>query len=107
MSKYEDLFNRLDQDGSGAITKNELGEALSELGITVPESKIDEFFQKVDINGDGKISKPEFEAFVNAHHPDNAEIMEVLNGLNHALPGLKRMSTLTQQSTVDRDVGPA
>lgn len=104
MSKYSELFQRLDKDGNGAITKDELREGLTELNMEVDDSKIDSFYSRVDINGDGKITMPEFEAFINAHNPENADLMEFLHAMNGSLPALKKMSSLNNLPTVDREV---
>ena len=104
MSRYRELFDRLDKDQSGNITRDEIEEAVSELNLNVDSSKIDLFFNRIDVNGDGKISYPEFEAFVNTHNPENAEVMGVLNGLNSMMPSLKKMSRINSKSDVDRNV---
>lgn len=104
MSKYTDLFTRLDSDGNGTISKTELMQGLGELDITVEESKVDSFFTMVDVDGDGEISEAEFFAFVSTHNPDNSEFVAVFNAMNQSLPALKRMSKMSQNNDLDRKV---
>lgn len=104
MSQHKDLFERLDTDGNGTISKEELKSGLSELGMNIDDSKIDSFFSMVDIDGDGEISYPEFTAFVSTHNPDNAEFVKIFEGLNRSLPMMKKVSKMSQSSTLDRRV---
>jgi hypothetical protein len=104
MSNYSEVFKNLDTSGNGSISKPELLEGLSQLNMTVEESKVDSFFTLVDVNGDGEISEAEFTAFVSMHHPDNAEFMEVFGALNKSLPALKKLSKLPKDSNVEKKV---
>jgi hypothetical protein len=104
MSKYSELFQRLDSSGNGTISKTELMQGLAELNITVEESKVDSFFAMVDVDGDGEISEAEFTAFVSTHNPDNSEFMGVFNIMNQSLPGLKKLSKFPGKSGIDRKV---
>lgn len=51
------LFAKIDTDGDGAISKNELETALSKVGIDTTSA--DAVFNKLDANGDGSISTSE------------------------------------------------
>jgi hypothetical protein len=60
------LFNSVDTDGDGQISKSELESAVTTGGGTV--SQADAFFSKLDRNGDGSVSKGELTAGLQAHH---------------------------------------
>jgi Ca2+-binding EF-hand superfamily protein len=74
-SKADDVFARIDTNGDGSISKDELTKALfsvrhhMHLGTsdvnsqTGSSSAVDELFNKIDTNGDGSISKDELTAF--------------------------------------------
>lgn len=104
MSKLPELFAKLDVDKTGSISKSELKNGLTELDMTVDDTKIDSFFSVVDVDGDGEISKGEFMAFVSTHNPDNSEFLGIYQKLNQALPVLKRVSKVTNKSELERRV---
>lgn len=54
------IFDTFDQDGSGAISKEEFRGLLPRLGATMDENKIDEIFLRLDKDGDGNVSRFEF-----------------------------------------------
>ena len=60
----EQMFSKLDQDASGAISKDEFkaGPADAPKGIK-PPSKLEEMFAKIDSDGNGELSKDELESF--------------------------------------------
>jgi hypothetical protein len=60
------LFNSVDTDGDGQISKSELESAVTTGGGTA--SQADAFFSKLDRNSDGSVSKGELTAGLQAHH---------------------------------------
>lgn len=60
----ERLFSKLDQDGSGAISKDEFkaGPADAPKGIK-PPGNVEEIFTKIDTDGNGELSKDELDSF--------------------------------------------
>lgn len=58
-------FDKLDEDGNGYITRDELSKAL-ELHHNLTEEEIDNIVDEVDVNGDGNIDYPEFLAMIKA-----------------------------------------
>ncbi|KAF2018709.1 calcium dependent mitochondrial carrier protein-like protein [Aaosphaeria arxii CBS 175.79] len=58
------LFQSIDHNHDGKISKEELRNAFSRSGLAVPNSKLDNFFQEVDVNQDGVISFDEWRDFL-------------------------------------------
>ncbi len=56
----EETFNKLDVDGDGQISKNELGRLLEGLDVHVMEDSINGLMHELDKNGDGIITFDEF-----------------------------------------------
>jgi hypothetical protein len=54
------LFQSIDYNRDGKISKDELRSALRTAGLTVPNSNLDKFFSEVDTNNDGHISFEEW-----------------------------------------------
>ena len=71
-------FRRMDQDGDGSITRDEL----ADMHLELSDAQVDELFTKADVDGSGVIT---FDEFVKAaHHFELAEQA----GLDAALDGL-------------------
>ena len=61
--EFEEAFKRVDRDGSGFITSNEVEELLYETyGYPALEEEIKMFMDEFDANKDGKVSMEEFKA---------------------------------------------
>ena len=61
--EFEAAFEKVDKDGSGFITPNEVEELLYETyGYPALEEEIQMFMEDFDSNHDGKVSKEEFKA---------------------------------------------
>ena len=63
----DDLFGKVDTDGSGTVSKDELQSLMDKMSADQGTSKTDsttssDLFAKLDSNGDGSLSKTEFEA---------------------------------------------
>lgn len=58
----QELFDGLDKDRNGYISKEELAQGLKAVGFDVSEAEIDAFLKLVDTDGDSLISKEEFSA---------------------------------------------
>lgn len=54
------LFQSIDYNHDGKISKDELRSALRTAGLAVPNSSLDNFFTEVDTNRDGVISFEEW-----------------------------------------------
>ena len=58
--KYRDIFEALDDDGSGSIGIDELEEPFIALGLVTNREEIKELVKIVDIDGNGEIEFEEF-----------------------------------------------
>ncbi|KAI5056652.1 hypothetical protein GOP47_0028470 [Adiantum capillus-veneris] len=59
---FEEIFNRIDADGNGAITFDAMKQQLEEMGSVVPDNEIQKIMEAVDISRRGSISKRNFMA---------------------------------------------
>lgn len=66
------LFDRLDTDGSGGISLDELKAATSG---TTDTTRLEAAFKATDTDGDGKLSPSELEARFNALHPGSLKTL--------------------------------
>ena len=64
----QDIFKKIDQDGDGKITKDELKTALANRpgGNDGKGPSLDDLFSRIDTNGDGSIDESENSAFLDA-----------------------------------------
>ncbi|KAI3385534.1 hypothetical protein SNEBB_000508 [Seison nebaliae] len=58
--RLREVFNELDKDNSGLMTKDELRQALVQIGEDSSETTVDSMFRLADTSGDGQISYEEF-----------------------------------------------
>ena len=64
--EFEVAFNKMDKDGSGAITVDEVEDLLHETyGFPPLEDEVTLFMQSFDLNGDGKVTWFEFKSTLN------------------------------------------
>mmetsp|Transcript_26397 Transcript_26397/g.26648 ORF Transcript_26397/g.26648 Transcript_26397/m.26648 type:complete len:152 (+) Transcript_26397:274-729(+) len=60
--EFREVFSLVDKDGSGRISKEELGELMDTLGIDASPDDLEQMVMDVDKNGDGTINFDEFVA---------------------------------------------
>jgi Ca2+-binding EF-hand superfamily protein len=96
----DELFEELDQDGSGAIDKVEFREILHQLSITLSDHKFRLLFRAIDSrNGDGKIQRDELLDFL--FPPMSREIIDYRHfHLDKALQSQLLHKTTTGHRTV-------
>ncbi|KAL9243090.1 hypothetical protein vseg_017020 [Gypsophila vaccaria] len=54
------VFQMLDRNGDGKITKIEINDSLQRLGIFVPDKELTQMIEKIDANQDGYVDVDEF-----------------------------------------------
>ncbi|KAG9157742.1 hypothetical protein Leryth_017840 [Lithospermum erythrorhizon] len=54
------VFKMFDRNGDGKITKKELSDSLSDLGIHIPYKELLQMMEQIDVNRDGYIDIDEF-----------------------------------------------
>ena len=94
-------FARLDADGDGSISKNELETAAKKAGLDT--SSADTVFGKLDSNGDGSVSQSELAKALGGHrhHPDGGKsgLAQLMNGTDAAGASTKTVNNADGSST--------
>jgi hypothetical protein len=70
-SKHElvyELLQRLDRNGDGRLSRDELRHGLSSLGVSLKQWELDEVIAAFDKNGDGSVDYVEFYTLLSKHH---------------------------------------
>ena len=62
LAEFREIFNLVDKDGGGTISKTELGELMDTLGIDATPEEIDLMISEIDNDNDGTIDFDEFVA---------------------------------------------
>ncbi|CAM9248217.1 unnamed protein product, partial [Discosporangium mesarthrocarpum] len=62
LAEFREIFNLVDKDGGGSITKEELGELMDTLGIDATPEEIDLMIDEIDQDNNGEIDFEEFVA---------------------------------------------
>mmetsp|Transcript_25575 Transcript_25575/g.42680 ORF Transcript_25575/g.42680 Transcript_25575/m.42680 type:complete len:151 (+) Transcript_25575:52-504(+) len=60
ISEFREIFNLVDKDGGGSITKVELADLMDTLGIDASPDEIDAMISEIDQDGNGDIDFEEF-----------------------------------------------
>lgn len=62
INEFREIFNLVDKDGGGSISKAELSELLDTLGIEATPEEVDAMVNEIDADGSGEIDFEEFVA---------------------------------------------
>ena len=83
--EFEDAFIKMDKDGSGAITPDEVEDLLhATYGFPPLEQEVDMFMEKFDLNQDGKVTLEEFKkALVVIREEMNAKAKQATEYTSH------------------------
>jgi Ca2+-binding EF-hand superfamily protein len=71
LTLLKNIWERVDEDGSGNLDKDELGKVLLQMGKVPAPEELDEMMAEIDFSGDGQIDFDEFQVWFNRQ--DNAE----------------------------------
>ena len=87
------LFEKYDEDKSGALDKNELRNVLNDFGMNIPDEKLNDFILLYDVDGAGLIELPEFLSFIKSQQQEaHMRIRDMTENMGMALssiPGIK------------------
>ena len=61
----EEVFNKIDRDGDGQVTLQELNELFKEMSISLERNQFEKLFYAIDTNKSGFMSYSEFLAYIN------------------------------------------
>lgn len=86
----DELFDAMDDDGNGTISRNELKQALYEMGLPLTDAQMERLVSEYDVDGDGRIQYREFISFFDATDAKKTTTM-------------KKKSTKHQSSTSDQE----
>ena len=70
-NQYQQAFSFFDSDGSGKISKQELGHAMQKLGYQLNSQQLDSIIRQVDHHGNGQIDFNEFASLTQRGRPHN------------------------------------
>jgi calmodulin len=99
INEFREIFNLVDKDGGGSISKAELSDLLDTLGIEATPEEVDAMVAEIDADGSGEIDFEEFVAVmsrkVNANYTADQvrQSFKVFEG-NGCPPGYVRADTL-------------
>eukprot|EP00743_Colponemidia_sp_Colp-15_P002531 GILK01002743.1.p1 GENE.GILK01002743.1~~GILK01002743.1.p1 ORF type:complete len:168 (-),score=33.75 GILK01002743.1:747-1214(-) len=62
IQEFREIFNLVDKDGGGSISKEELGELMATLGIKSTKEELDLMISEIDQDNNGEIEFDEFVA---------------------------------------------
>ena len=66
INEYLEAFHRIDADGSGSLSPEELKSVMNELGEDMNEAELEEMIREADTDGDGEIDYDEFTGMMRA-----------------------------------------
>jgi calmodulin len=87
MSEVRAAFQRFDKNGDGALSKEELTNALKSSGQSYSNVEVDAIFSLGDVDGDGEIT---LEEFVNLMHPSASLVVQKISKSFKNLDDVKR-----------------
>lgn len=79
LSEFREIFDLVDKDGSGTITKDELGELLGIIGIETSNDDLERMVKGVDANFNGEVDFEEFATFMTRRISPGYSIDQVKN----------------------------
>ncbi|OQR83848.1 calmodulin-like protein [Achlya hypogyna] len=104
IAEFREIFNLVDRDRGGSITKVELGELMDTLGINTSPEEIDLMINEIDQDSNGEIDFDEFVAVmsrkVNATYSADQVKASFRMFENASTPGFIRVDRLRQALTL-------
>eukprot|EP01043_Picozoa_sp_COSAG02_P016792 COSAG02_NODE_746_length_17729_cov_37.532501_3_plen_579_part_00 len=98
LGAVDDLFNDMDLNGSGIITRCELRSSFKHLGIDVSEDVVDETYDSIDLDNSGDIDPHEFAGWME-HNVSRLKmatvVLKIITGLGQVMS--KQEDTMEQK----------
>lgn len=105
LAEFQEIFNLVDRDGGGTITKDELGELMDTLGIDATPEEIDLMINEIDQDSNGSIDFDEFVAVMSRKVSATYTADQVKNAFKvfegSAPPGYVKVDALIRALTTD------
>ena len=79
LAEFREIFNLVDRDGGGSISKEELGELMDTLGINASQEEVDLMIEEIDQDNNGEIDFDEFVAVMSRKVNANYTPLQVKN----------------------------
>ena len=83
LAEFREIFNLVDKDGGGTISKEELGELMETLGIDATPEEIDLMIAEIDEDNNGVIDFDEFVAVMSRKVSATYTAEQVRGALRH------------------------
>jgi hypothetical protein len=81
-AKLQGLWTQLDQDGSGALDRNEVAEVMKSMGKPVDDAGLEAAMLEIDKDGSGEVEFEEFLAWWQQQDPEAQKQLMMLQDLN-------------------------
>jgi len=91
---FRQVFEEMDEDGSGRLDYGELRQAMIKLGIVLNQEQMSLLIKNIDIDGDGDVNYIEFMRFMNVENGD----VTVTEIIEDALTSVSRAIFLVNNS---------
>jgi calmodulin len=100
-AEFREIFNLVDKDGSGSITRQELEDLMKTLKLSVGAHEIELMIAEIDKDNDGEIQFEEFVAVMSRKVKSSYTMNEVLNAFSvfASSPGYIKVSDLAKALT--------
>lgn len=103
--EFREIFNLVDRDKGGSISKSELAQLMDTLAINASQQEIDLMIGEIDKNNDGEIQFEEFVAVMSRKVQATYTAEEVKNAFkvfegNNSPPGMIKIEDLERALTV-------
>lgn len=97
VAQLRDAFSLFDKNGTGQITKDDMGEVMRSLGLSPTESELQDMINEVDIDKSGAIDFSEFLKMMTIKTSESdqmTELREVFKVFDHDQSGTISISEL-------------
>lgn len=97
------IFNKLDVNGDGSITKEEFLQSAQEINIMSSPDEVDAFMNMVDTDKDGKVSFEEFNHFVQFNQSHLKDFKFILQATSRSIGYAKKLDKIMDIKNLNED----